>query len=212
MEENKKEENLEVQEAEKIKREEKTVSDEKGFIIEMFKNPLAKMQQIVNKNTGKFLTYAIIILIVWVVAELVNKGFSFSHIWRYSNIGSALVSTILTGITPIISVLVMSVIIFIISKNDKKKLTSIITVVIAASIPLVIASVVQLLTIYSTQVSLLTTPFSKLCNIISTILMYFAIKSVFGSEKDSNFIKKFILIESLYYVVYIILALLNIYI
>lgn len=184
----------------------------KGFIIDMFKNPLKKMQQIVNRNTGKFLTYAIIILIIWVVAELVNKSFSFSHIWKYSNIGSALVSTILAGITPIVSVLVMSVIIFIMNKNNRKKLTSIITVVVAASIPLVIASVVQLLTIYSTQVSLLTTPLSKLCNAISVILMYFAIKSVFGSEKNSEFIKKFILVETIYYVVYIVLALLNIYI
>lgn len=184
----------------------------KGFIIDMFKNPLKKMQQIVNRNTGKFLTYAIIILIIWVIVELVNKSFSFSHIWKYSNIGSALVSTILAGITPIVSVLVMSVIIFIMNKNNKKKLTSIITVVIAASIPLVIASVVQLLTIYSTQASLLTIPLSKLCNAISVILMYFAIKSVFGSEKNSEFIKKFILVETIYYVVYIVLALLNIYI
>lgn len=184
----------------------------KGFIIDMFRNPLKKMQQIVNRNTGKFLTYAIIILIIWVVAELVNKSFSFGHVWKYSNIGSALVSTILAGITPIVSVLVMSVIIFIMNKNSKKKLTSIITVVVAASIPLVIASVVQLLTIYSTQVSLLTTPFSKLCNVISIILMYFAIKTVFGSEKNSEFIKKFILVETIYYVVYIVLSLLNIYI
>ena len=184
----------------------------KGFIIDMFKNPLKKMQQIVNRNTGKSLTYAIIILIIWVVAELVNKSFSFGHVWKYSNIGSALISTILAGITPIVSVLVMSVIIFIMNKNSKKKLTTIITVVIAASIPLVIASVVQLLNIYSTQVSLLTTPFGKLCNAISVILMYFAIKSVFGSEKNSEFIKKFILVETIYYVVYIVLALLNIYI
>ena len=162
----------------------------KGFIIDMFKNPLKKMQQIVNRNTGKSLTYAIIILIIWVVAELVNKSFSFGHVWKYSNIG----------------------IIFIMNKNSKKKLTTIITVVIAASIPLVIASVVQLLNIYSTQVSLLTTPFGKLCNAISVILMYFAIKSVFGSEKNSEFIKKFILVETIYYVVYIVLALLNIYI
>lgn len=184
----------------------------KGFIVEMFKNPLKKMQQIVNNNTGKFLTYAIVILAIWVISELVNKSFSFSHIWKYSNVGSALISTILTGIAPIISILVMSVIIFIMNKNNKKKLTSIITVLVAASIPLVIASVVRLLNIYSSQVILLTTPFSKLCNVISIILMYFAVKVVLGGEKNSEFIKKFVLIESLYYLVYIVLSLLNIYI
>ena len=35
----------------------------KGFIKEMFKDPLGKIQEIVTKDTGKVLTYSIIILV-----------------------------------------------------------------------------------------------------------------------------------------------------
>lgn len=182
----------------------------KGFIGDMFKNPLEKIQEIVDKNTGKYLTYAIIILAVWVIAELVSRSFSFKHIWGFSNVGSALLSILIAGITPIISILVMSLIIFIINKNNKKQLTTIITVVIAASIPLVLASVADLLTIFSVKISLVTIPFTKLCNVISIVLMYFATKSIFGTEKNSEFVKKFVMIEAIYYVAYLVLSLLNI--
>lgn len=182
----------------------------KGFIGEMFKNPLEKIQEIVNKNTSKYLTYSIIILAIWVIAELVSRSFSFKHIWGFSNVGSALLSILIAGITPIISVLVMSIIIFVVNKNNKKQLTTIITVVIAASIPLVIASVADLITIFSAKTSLVTIPFARLCNVISVVLMYFATKAIFGTEKNSEFIKKFVIIEAIYYIAYLILSLFNI--
>ena len=153
----------------------------KGFIVEMFKDPLGKIQQIANKNTGKYLTYSIIILVVWVLAQLIQKVFSYSHIWKYSNIGSAIISTIIYGITPIISVIVLSLIVFFINKKNKKHLTTITTIIITASIPLVLASVVQLLTIINVKVSLVTEPFTQLCNVISIVLMYFFSFSVFLS-------------------------------
>lgn len=184
----------------------------KGFVIDMFKDPLGKIQQIATKDTGKSLTYAIIILAIWVIAELVSRSFSLSHIWGYSKVGSAIISIVLTGITPIISVLVISLIIFAMNTKNKKQLTTVLTVVIVANLPIVIASVVQLLTIVSSQISLITTPFTKLCSVISVVLMYFAIKSIFGTEKNSDFIKKFVIIEGIYYIAYIVLSLLKIYI
>lgn len=182
----------------------------KGFIIQMFKNPINKMQEIVNKNNGKYLTYAIIILAIWVTAEIVRKSFSFKHIWGLSNVSSALISIVVSGVTPIISILVLSFIISAINRRNKKHLTTIITIVIAASIPLVLASVISLLTIYSIRVSIVTVPFTKICSIMSIVFMYFATKSILEIEKDSECIKKFIKIEIIYYIVYIVLSLLNI--
>lgn len=182
----------------------------KGFILEMFKNPVEKLQQIVNKDNGKYLTYAMIILAIWVIAELVSRSFSFKHVWGLSNVSSAFISIVVSGITPIISVLVLSFIIFLMNKKNKKQLSTIISVVISASIPLVLASVVSLLKIVNTKTSLLTVPFTELCTVISTILMYFAIKSVFEIEKNSDFIKKFVIIEVIYYVVYLLLSLFNV--
>lgn len=184
----------------------------KGFVIDMFKDPLGKIQEIVSKGTAKYLTYAIIILLIWVAAVTISKCYTYSHIFKYTKIGSAIKEIILTGIAPIVSVLVMSIIIFVVNRKNKKPLTTIISATIVADLPIAIASVVSLLTIIGTKVSMITVPFAKLCNITSVILMYFALKAIFGEEKNSNFIKKFVAIEAIYYICYVVLTLLNIYI
>ena len=184
----------------------------KGFVTEMFKNPLGKIQEIVSKNDGKFLKYAIIILVIWVVARLIARCANIISSWGYINMGRSLWGIIAAIISPIATVLVMSVIIFMMNSKNKKSLTTVITAVTSANIPMVIASIVSLLTILSSSVSIITSPFSQVCSIASILLMYFAAKAIFGTEKNSEFIKKFIIIEVIYYIVYIVLGLLNIYI
>ena len=184
----------------------------KGFVVEMFKNPLGKIKEIVDKDTSKYFTYGIIILAIWVVARLINRSFSFSHIWGLSRVGSALLSILISGITPIVSVLVMSLIVFVMNTKNKKQLTTVITAIISASIPSVIASVVSILTIFGTKVSTITAPFASFCEVISTVLMYFTIKAIFGVEKNSEFIKKFVLVQGIFYIVYIVLSFFEIYI
>lgn len=184
----------------------------KGFIKDMFKNPLGKIREIATKNTGKFLTYAIIILIIWVAAELIKRCFTLNTIWGYSNLGKSFLSIIKATITPIISILVMSLIVFLMNTKNKKSLTTVITEIIVANIPLAIASIVSLLTIISSQITMITRPFTALCNVIAIILTYFATKALFGVEKNSDFIKKYVAIEAIYYVAYIVIASLGIYI
>ena len=106
----------------------------------------------------------------------------------------------------------MVLIAFVLNKKNKKPLTTLISAITIANIPTVVASVLSLLTIISSQVSLITIPFTSLCSVISIVLTYFALKNVFGEEKNSDFIRKFVLIETLYYVAYIVLSLLKIYI
>lgn len=184
----------------------------KGFITELFKNPLEKLKEIVEKDNGQYLKYAIIILVIWVAAELIAKCFAVGSIWRLSNFGNSLMSVIRATIAPVISVLVMSIIVLVMNKNNKKPLTTIITAVTTANIPVAVASIVNLLTIFSLSISTITSPFLILCNTISTVLMYFTLKAIFGEEKNSNFIKKFVIVEVIYYVAYIIFSLLRIYI
>lgn len=190
----------------------KDTVEAKGFIGDMFKDPLGTMQEVVNKDTNKFFKYAIIIVAVWIIAEVVRRCFSLNSIYGYSHIGQSILSILITAITPIIMILVMSLIIFVMNKNNKKSLITVLTVVTTASVPLVIASIVNILTIFSSQISMITTPFNSLCNVISIVLMYFAAKTVFGTEKNSDFIKKFVAIEAIYYIAYFVLAFLKIYI
>lgn len=184
----------------------------KGFVIDIFKDPVKKIKEIVRKENVKYLTYALIILAIWVIAVVVGKCFAYSHVFKYTKIGSAIKEIILTGIAPIVSVLVMSIIAFVMNRKNKKQLTTVMTVVMVACLPLAIAAVVSLLTVISSKISLVTTPFARLCNITSAVLMYFSLKTLFGEEKDTEFIKKFVLIEAIYYACYIVLSLINVYI
>lgn len=184
----------------------------KGFVLEMAKDPLGKIKEIVNENNGKFLKYAIIIIVIWSLAVLVKECFDQGSFWDYYDLGNSIKNIITTTITPIISILVMSLVIFLMNKKNKKSLTTIMTVVTSANIPIAIAGVVNLLTIMSRSASVLTTPFLKLCRVITAVLMYFTIKTILGAEKNSEFIKKFVLIEGIYYIAYIVMATLSIYI
>ena len=182
----------------------------KGFIAELFKDPLGKIKEIVDKENNQYFKYAIIILVIWVVAEL--RCFSVGPIWGLSSLGSSLMSVIKATIAPICSILVMSIIVLVMNSKNKKSLTTIITTVTTANIPLVIASVVSILTIFGSSISTITIPFTRLCSAVSIVLMYFTLKSIFGEEKNSEFIKKFALVELVYYIAYIVFSLLNIYI
>ena len=186
----------------------------KGFITELFKDPLEKLKDIVDKDKGQYLKYAIIILVIWVAVDLVRQCFSFSFtsFWSLSSIGNSIWSIITAAISPIATILVMSIIVLIMNKQNKKSLTTIISAVTTANIPTVIAGVISLITLFSSQASIITIPFANLCNVITIVLLYFTLKSIFNVEKNSDFIKKFVLIETIYYVAYIVLALLKIYI
>ena len=183
----------------------------KGFIVEMFKNPLEKIREIATKNDKKFLKYVIIILVIWCISELVHEIFTL-NIWGYFNLGKNILRVIIAGITPIISILVMSIIVFLVKGKNKKNLTAIVSTITSANIPMVIASIVSLLTLINIRANVLTNPFTQLCNVITIILSYFGIKSLLGIEKNSEYIKKFVIIEAIFYIVYIVLSFLDLYI
>ena len=185
----------------------------KGFVTELFKDPLGKIKEIVTKENKKNLTYAMIILAIWTVAEIIGTCMSIGmRRYAYGSIFNNMFEVVVALLTPAISILVMSLIILVVNSKNKKPLTKIITAVTTANVPNVLASVVSLLTIFSTQVSIITTPFNKLCSAISIVLLYFATKAIVGTEKNSEFIKKFTIIVALYYVAYVILSLFKIYI
>jgi len=81
-----------------------------------------------------------------------------------------------------------------------------------SKIPVIIASVISLLTIFSSSAYKITSPISSFASVISVILTYFTAKSIIGEEQNSKFLKKFVVIEAIYYVCYVVVSLLGIYI
>ena len=78
-------------------------------------------------------------------------------------------------------------------------------------LPVIIALIASFLTLISSNISIITTPFAKICSAISIVLGYFGFKYLF-EEDDNTFIKKYVLIQTVYYVAYIVIRLLGIYI
>lgn len=178
-----------------------------GFVTSMLKDPFATMKAIVNDESNKHLKTAVLFLIIWTIACFV-KAISIKY-WRWSMFLHVIKATIV----PVVSILVLAGIVYTMNQQEKKKsLSTVITAIITAQIPLIIASVISLLTIVSARASILTVPFTSLCSIISIILTYFTTKMLFNEEQNSKFIKKFIMIQLIYYVIAIVISFLEIYI
>lgn len=182
----------------------------KGFILEMVKNPLEKIKEIVNDSTNKYFKTAIILVIVWMVAALFGR-ISFKY-FSWSSFGSTLLSYIKTILAPLFSVIAMSVIIFIINKKSKKSLITVLTTVVTAKLPVIIAEVISLLTIISSNISPITSKIETFGGIISTIFMYFAVKDLFDIEDEKTGFNKFVVVEAIYIVVAFVIRYLGIYI
>lgn len=182
----------------------------KGFIIEMIKNPIEKIKEIANDGGNKYFKTAIILVIVWMVAALLGT-ISFKY-FKWSSFGSTLLSYIKTILAPLISVIAMAVIIFVMNQKSKKSLITVLTTVVTAKLPVIIAKVVSLLTLISMNINTITSKITSLASIISTVFMYFAIKDLFDSEDEKAGFNKFVIVETVYIVVAFVIYYLGIYI
>ena len=183
----------------------------KGFIIEMFKDPLGKIKEVANDNSVKFLKIVLFLLIVWIITVLISSTYSTIGIYGFSRVFGNILDILKTILAPVIGILVYSIIVVILNK-EKKTLTTVISTVTITKIPVIFSALVSLLTIVSSGLLIITIPLTEVCSLLSIILGYFGFKHLFKEDDDKTFIKKYILIQIVYYVVYILIKLLGIYI
>ena len=186
----------------------------KGFMLEFAKNPINKMKDIANAENSFFKT-AIVLLIVWTAAEFLDNIFyiidlnSLSNFFRYGLLDS-LLAIIKATVAPALGVVVLAVILMVMNKERKKSLVSLIATVTLAKLPTILAAVLNLLTIISSQVSKITGPISSFCYVLSTVLLYFGIKELFQEEDDNQFIKTFMIIQAIYFAAKFVISFLGI--
>ena len=183
----------------------------KSFIGEMFKNPIDKIREIAKEDSKYFKT-ALFILVIWTIAVFITSSYSTIYYWGFARIFSNILNVLKEILVPIVGVLVLSLIIFVLNKNNKKSLTSIISTVTATRLPLAISSVVSILTLFSRNFAKVTHSFDALCTVITIVLSYFGFKEIFNEKDNNKFTKKFVLIQVIYYLVAIVLTFLEIYI
>lgn len=202
----------------------KDVNATKGFISNFFKNPTHEIETVVNSSKNEFLKIAIIVLAIWLVAEFLDAVIgvfqSYSLVSSlYTNFGTFLknsvnnvFSVVKSVITPFLSLVVLSGIVYIMAKDKKKPFIQVATSIVIAKIPVVLATVVGLLEVFGSQVYKITSPFSSFCSVISTVLLYFTIRSLYDQKEDNSFIKKFAIIMGIFYIARFIISFFGIYI
>ena len=192
-----------------IKEETKTT---KNFIVDMFKNPLNKIKEVANDNSNKFFKTAIILVIIWTILVFIDSTYSTIYYWGFARVFKNILSVLQEILAPALGILVYSTIVLVLNKKNKKSLTTIISTVTITQLPLIIYSLASLLLIISSNISLITIPLGKVCSVITIILSYFGFKNLFSEDNDQSFIKKYVLIQGIYYIAYIVIRLLGIYI
>lgn len=181
-----------------------------GFVSAMLKEPFAKIQEIAHDTTNQNFKTALVLIVVWMISILVRK-LALQN-WVYTNFFRVSLSLIKSTIAPVIGILVLSLIIYCMNKKSKKSLVTTVTAVTIANIPTILTSVIQLLNIISTSISKLTNPIVNFGGVLTVILTYFTTKALFEEKENSKFLKKFVIVEAIYYVAYLVISFLEIYI
>lgn len=198
----------------------KDAKETKNFLVNFFKSPFTELKK-VTTNSKSFLKIAIILLVVWIIAELIGsiimivQSSAYSY---YSNIGmyfrnsmEDFFQVIGAILVPILSIALLSFILYALCKKQKRNFLTIITTVMIAKIPLVLASILHLLTFVGGGIATIVSAVCALCNAISMVLIYFAIKNLFVEEDDNKVMRTFLIAMSIYYGISIILNFLHIY-
>lgn len=184
----------------------------KGFLVKMFQNPLETIKEVANDTTTKYLSIAIIFLVLWTVFILISATQSTLYIWGWKRFFENTLTIIKKVLAPVFGIAIYSLIAFLLNKDNKKPLTTVISTVTIAHLPTVIAALFTLLTMFSSRIAIITVPFSYLCSSLSIVLVFFGFKHLFGGEKCTKLFKKYVLIQAIYYAAYIVIGLLGIYI
>lgn len=185
-----------------------------GFVKEMVKNPLLRLKEIAEDKEHKDFKFAILLAIVWmIVAGIVSLTgyYSFEAFFKY-NMGEHILDLLKRIIAPLLGLGVMSAIVFFLNKKNKKSFITVFTTLTAAQIPTIVARVLYILTLISSSISKVLSPIYSFAYVISTVFSFFAIKALFGEEDNTKFLKTFIIVEAIFYVVSFLISYLQIYI
>ena len=180
-----------------------------GFVTSLFKNPLSTLENLTNDRKNKHFKYAIIMIIVWLGTIFLQT--IASNQWAWNLIGYNFLNTLKALLSPICGLAVFALILYFFQKQSgKKSLTTLITIITISASPLIIANVINLVTLFSRDFSHLAIPLLTFGEILTVVFTYFGIKSLIDND-DDGYLKTFIKIEAVYYVIYFLVSFLGIY-
>lgn len=182
----------------------------KSYLKELVQDPTGKIKSIANDQEHTHFKTAIFALILWTIIALIDAISAYNITFSYTM--NHILDIIKLTILPILSILVLSIILFVINKENKKSLNTIITTVVTVKLPSLLASILGLLTLFSKSAYKITNPISGFLGMLSTVLLFFGMKNIFGIEDNNKGIQKFALVMGIFYIVKFLFSFLELYI
>lgn len=182
----------------------------KDFILSFFSNPTRLLKAITKSKDNKLFNVSILVLLIWIIVTFITSLFAYNYTYD----AFSLILVIIRDLTiPILSIGFLSLIIHCINPNkeNSSSLTNTVTSTITCKIPIIISSFLSLLTLVTPKACIITEPIRYFCIALSTLLTYFAIKYLYNESEDGKSFKMFVIVEAIFYVVYLLLSFLDIY-
>jgi len=174
----------------------------KVSVLSLFKRPVATIRSSLSKTNT---TTTLILLIIWTLSVFIYKIFEFGN-----NVAIGLLSLILALVTPLLSVTILSGAIYVVCKNYKKKLISVINTITLASIPLILSSIIKLLGVGVTLNLGIKEAVFNLALMITSVLVFITVREMLPEETESKIIKYYVIIQTLFVMCYFLFSLIGI--
>lgn len=198
----------------------KDSKEAKGFFFSFFKNPLAEIKNATSSTDNKYVKIAIIIFVVWLAILLVSNVLSIATTYLFGTFGSFayffqnlfhnIFSLVKILVAPVISILTLSGLVYGFKKVKNKSFLTIVSSILIAKIPVVVANSFNLLVLISSHFIKIASTFLGFCNVLSAILLFFTIRSLLEEDKNDSYFWKFALIIGIFYVVKFVFSYLGI--
>ena len=184
------------------------VSDTIGGIEKLFKDPIGAIKEVAQDKENKVFKTALLIVALWVVIVLVDYILD-CIVYKYIKFN--ILTVIKNVLGPVAKVLIPAAIIYMLNKDKESKTTMpTISAVALVKIPLIISAVLSLLTMISSGMYYIINPLKGFLGVISTVLMFFAVKEMFNEKENEQAIKTFAKVMAIYYICYFVLSFLGI--
>lgn len=189
----------------------------KKYLSRFIKEPITVIGEIAHDNTNTFLKVSVFILVIIVAASFLEELFStastlfsLGFAYFFKTFFSRTINVIKSIINPVLMVAVITAIIYFMNSKSKKSFVTTFTTVMAAFIPKAAAYVLSILTVVINGAYRITSPINGLLGLLTTVFTFFAVKELLDEPENDSAIKKFLIIEAIYYVARFVLSFLSI--
>ncbi len=181
----------------------------KDLFKKLWSDPVNAIKEISTDKENKLFKTSIILLVIWLILVIIGRIIYYA---QNEYVDFEFLDAFKIFLEPILGVVAMVAAIYLINKKSKKSIMTTTTAVIIARVPLIISELISFLIYIGNNASYVTSPISKLLNIITIVLTYFVVKSSAEEEDNNKAFKLFVLVEAVYVLIYFVLRFLGIYI